>query len=140
MLARVEGRTGTLTFPSGSRNIQPDAAEEPCMDPEHVLLPSCLIATLTWEIELTVLQGQGQMLPATTGLLNRLFVPDSRVLMWAHSTRLTCHPGITRTLDFLRQRFWRAIMDKATRSLLAACSTCGQNKSSTRPRLACSVP
>ena len=133
----------SLTFRPGSRNIKPDAlarlysAEDPCRVPEPILPPSCLVATLTWEIESAVLQAQGQQPDPGTGPPNRLFVPDSvrsRVLTWAHSTKLTCHPGMMRTLDFLRQRFWWATMDADTRSLIAACATCARNKSSTKPR------
>lgn len=38
-----------------------------------------------------------------------MFVPDpvkSQVLSWAHSSKLTCHPGLKQTLAFLKQHFW----------------------------------
>ena len=66
-----------------------------------------------------------------------LFVPDavrSDILQWDHSSRLDCHPGITRTLDSLRHRFWWPTMDQDTRSFVAACATCARSKTSNKPR------
>jgi hypothetical protein len=104
----------TLTYRPGSQNVKPDALsrlyspEDPLTDLETILPPACLIASLTWEVESAVRLAQGQQPDTLTSPPDRLFVPDtvrSRVLAWAHSSRLTCHPGITRTLDFLRRRF-----------------------------------
>ncbi|KAI3365736.1 hypothetical protein L3Q82_000693 [Scortum barcoo] len=65
---------------------------------------------------------------------NRLFVPPSLrsdVLQWAHSSRLTCHPGIQRTIDVVvRQRFWWATMNEDTRGFVKACPVCSRHKSS----------
>ena len=133
----------SLTYRPGSQNGKPDALsrlhspEDRCSDPENILPPACLIATLTWEIESAVRRAQSQQPDPGTGPPNRLFVPDavrSRVLLWAHSSRLTCHPGITRTLDFIRRRFWWSSMDADVRAFIAACATCARNKTSTRSR------
>ena len=106
------------------------------MDPDPILPSTCLLATLVWEIEATVTRAQRHQPDPGTGPPNRLFVPDSvrsKVLLWAHSNRLTCHPGITRTLAFLHQRFWWSTMVPDTQAFIAACPTCAQNKTSTRP-------
>lgn len=129
----------TLTYRPGSRNIKPDAlyrqftAETPS-EPETILPSSCVIASVTWEIESRVLQAQGHDPDPGTGPNNCLFVPDSvrsDVLQWAHSTRLTCHPGVNRTLVFLRKRFWWPTMDKDTKDFVSACMVCARNKTST---------
>lgn len=131
----------TLTYRPGSRNIKPDAlsrqftAETPS-EPETILPSSCVIASVTWEIESRVLQAQGHDPDPGTGPNNCLFVPDSvrsDVLQWAHSTRLTCHPGVNRTLVFLRKRFWWPTMDKDTKDFVSACMVCARNKTSTKP-------
>ena len=133
----------SLTYRPGSQNVKPDALsrlyspENPGTGPETILPPTCLIATLTWEVESAVRLAQRQQPDPGTGPPNRLFVPDtvrSRVLVWAHSSRLTCHPGITCTLDFIRRRFWWSTMDADVCSFIAACATCARNKTSTRPR------
>ena len=67
---------------------------------------------------------------------NLLFVPDavrSRVLVRVHSSKLTCHPGIARTLDFIRCRFvglpWTQTSVRLLSIIVGA-----RNKTSTRPR------
>ena len=132
----------SLTFRPGSQNARADAlsrlhtVEESGSDPDPILPPTCILATITWEIESRVLQAQTQQPDPGSGPPNRLFVPDSvrsQVLEWGHSSHLTCHPGISRTLSFLRQRFWWPSMVDDTRSFIAACPTCARNKTSTRP-------
>ena len=127
----------------GSQNVKPDALsrlyspENPGIGPENILPPTCIIATLTWEVESALRLAQRQQPDPGTGPPNRLFVPDavrSRVLVWAHSSRFTCHPGITHTLDFIRRRFWWSTMDAGVRSFIAACATCARNKTLTCPR------
>ena len=53
--------------------------------------------------------------------------PDS-VLEWAHFSKLTCHPGSRRTLDFIRQHFWCSTMVPDVSAFIAACTVCTQNK------------
>lgn len=56
----------SLTYLPGFRNVKPDAlswqfsAEESSTDPEPILLPSCFIATITWEIESLIRQTEHQ--------------------------------------------------------------------------------
>ena len=105
-------------------------------EPETIVPPSCIIAVLTWEIEATVRQAQTTQPDPGTGPPNCLFVPDSvrsQVLQWAHSSRLTCHPGIHWIISFLKRRFWWPTMDTDTRSFVAACTICSRNKTSNKP-------
>ncbi|KAL1022407.1 hypothetical protein UPYG_G00026550, partial [Umbra pygmaea] len=55
------------------------------------------------------------------------------VLKWAHSSNLTCHPGINRTKAFLCRRFWWPTVHDDVRSFVSACPTCALNKGSTQP-------
>ena len=66
----------------------------------------------------------------------RLFVPDSvrsAVLQWAHASKMSCHPGVARTMALLRRRFWWPAMGDQTRSFVVACPVCAQNKGTNRP-------
>ena len=64
---------------------------------------------------------------------DRLFVPAhlrSDVLQWGHASRLTCHPSIQRTRDFLQQRFWWSSLEEDVQGYFNVCPVCNQNKTS----------
>ena len=72
----------------------------------------------------------------TGGPPNRLFVPESvrsRVLVWGHSSQLACHPGVSRTSQFIRRRFWWPSLEDDVREFVAACEVCARSKTSHRP-------
>ncbi|KAI3358945.1 hypothetical protein L3Q82_014740 [Scortum barcoo] len=105
--------------------FQRDEDVAPC--PDTIISSSHLVAPLTWEIEERVKAAHRRVNLAQPSACpqNRLFVPPSLrsddVLQWAHSSRLTCHPGIQRTIDVVRQRFWWATMNEDTRGFVKAC-------------------
>ena len=73
----------SLTYRPGSQNVKPDALsrlyspENPSTGPKNILPPTCIIATLTWEVESTVRLAQRQQPDPGTGPPNQLFVPDT---------------------------------------------------------------
>ncbi|KAI3370656.1 hypothetical protein L3Q82_007222 [Scortum barcoo] len=96
-----------LTYHPGSRNIKPDAlsrqfsVEEKVQEEENILTTSRVIAAITWDIENAAPAGSTAAARPRQGPPGRLFVPDavrSQVLQWAHSSKLSCHPGINRTI------------------------------------------
>ncbi len=131
-----------LTYRPGSRNVKPDALsrlfekEETVAEPDTIIPRTCIIGAAIWEIEgevRTALQNQPDPGNAPPG---RLFVPLSvrpSVLQWGHSSRLSCHPGVARTLAFLRRRFWWPEMRTDVQTFVSACPVCAQNKGSNRP-------
>uniref|UniRef100_A0A672F8Z2 Gypsy retrotransposon integrase-like protein 1 n=1 Tax=Salarias fasciatus TaxID=181472 RepID=A0A672F8Z2_SALFA len=129
----------TLTYRPGSRNVKPDAlsrqfsVEEPSDETASILPKTCILASLTWEIEGQVRDALNQHPDPGNGPPGTLFVPDSvrsQVLQWAHSSRIFCHPSVSRTLEVLRQRFWWPRMINDTREFIAACTICARNKTS----------
>ncbi|KAJ7990036.1 hypothetical protein DPEC_G00310690 [Dallia pectoralis] len=99
----------------GSQNGKPDALsrvfskEETRKTPETILPLRRVVGALQWGIEGKVRAAlRGDPGPGN-GPPGRLFVPEGTrpaVLEWGHSSKLTCHPGVARTMSFLRRRFW----------------------------------
>ncbi|KAK7940550.1 hypothetical protein WMY93_003876 [Mugilogobius chulae] len=132
----------TLTYRPGSKNCKPDALSR-LYSPVHensvpgTILPhSCVVAAAHWEIENAVTEAQRTEPDPGCGPPNRLFVPStvrSQVLQWAHSTKLSCHPGIQRTMTFIKQKFWWPTMGADIREFVSACDICARSKPSHLP-------
>ncbi|KAK7938999.1 hypothetical protein WMY93_002325 [Mugilogobius chulae] len=96
----------TLTYRLGSRNVKPDSlsrqfSSSDSPDTMETVLPlSCVVASLTWEIESIVKDAQ----------------------------RTEPDPGIGRTLALLKRHFWWPNMDGDTRDFVSACTICARGK------------
>ncbi len=76
-------------------------------------------------------------------VLTTVSVPEavrSQVLQWAHSSQFACHPGIHRTLQLVKQRFWRPSMTADTRAFVLACTVCAHGRSYHWPTLPLTSP
>ncbi|KAI3353355.1 hypothetical protein L3Q82_019890 [Scortum barcoo] len=103
---------------------------------ENILPTSRVIAAITWDIENAVLRAQQQQPDPGQGPPGRLFVPGavrSQVLQWAHSSKLSCHPGINRTISLIKRHFWWRNMEADIRGFVQACTVCARGKSSHQP-------
>nr|XP_008302615.1 PREDICTED: uncharacterized protein LOC103374318 [Stegastes partitus] len=113
LLATVTDRTRPLSMIiSGNHRETIQMMYAPPQDSEAVdpIIPeSRFVGAATWEIESVVREVQKESPDPRGGPPDRLFVPPSarsQVLQWGHSSKLTCHPEVNRTLLFLRQWFW----------------------------------
>ncbi|KAG5278113.1 hypothetical protein AALO_G00095330 [Alosa alosa] len=131
-----------LSYRPGSKNVKPDAlsrrfsSSEHPQDPDTVLPAHCVVGAAQLQIESIVAAAQSSDSGPSQCPTNRLFVPSSvrsQVLLWGHSSQLSCHPGIRRTLAFIDRRFWWPTMREDVRNFVLACSVCAQNKTSTQP-------
>ena len=129
----------SLSYRPGSKNLKPDALSRQYQpdalssQPENILPSTCVIRSVTWEVEEKVKRSLTEHPAPSSCPSGRLFVSASlrsQVLQWGHSSRLACHPGVRRTLALLRQRFWWPSMQEDTREFVAACPTCSQYKGS----------
>uniref|UniRef100_A0A3B3HJF8 Gypsy retrotransposon integrase-like protein 1 n=1 Tax=Oryzias latipes TaxID=8090 RepID=A0A3B3HJF8_ORYLA len=132
----------SITYRPGSRNIKPDALSRQFCDTEHpktttsILPETCIIGNLIWDIETKVIQAQGEEPDHPTPPNGTLYVPASvrsAVITWAHTSRIACHGGVTRTLHLIRRRFFWPSMNKDVREYITACSTCARSKTSNSP-------
>ena len=129
----------SLSYRPGSKNAKADALSR-LFDPDsaprlpsYILPPSCVVGAVTWGIEQRVREANINCHVPDGCPPNRLFVSvplRSQVIHWAHTSRVSCHPGIRRTLFVVRQRFWWPSMEGEVREYVMACAVCAQNKSS----------
>ena len=134
----------SLSYRPGSRNVKPDALsrlydpEPVAKEPEPILPLTCVVGAVTWQIENEVKQANGEAPPPCGCPENRLFVPvDLRpqVIHWAHTSLLSCHPGVRRTMFAISRRFWWPVMEPQVREYVEACSVCARNKTSSGARM-----
>ncbi|KAI3353673.1 hypothetical protein L3Q82_004917 [Scortum barcoo] len=61
----------------------------------------------------------------------------SKVIHWAHTSLLTCHPGTKRTVFVVQQRFWwcRSLAKGDVKEYIVACSVYTRSKASRQVRM-----
>ena len=128
----------SISFKPGAQNVRADALSRqfhepssPSQAPETILPASCFIGAVTWEIEAQVTQAQVDEPDPGGGPSNRLFVPTTmrpKVLEWGHTSLFSGHPGVRRTEELIRRRFWWPSLHADTQSFVAACDCCARNK------------
>uniref|UniRef100_A0A671YIT6 Gypsy retrotransposon integrase-like protein 1 n=1 Tax=Sparus aurata TaxID=8175 RepID=A0A671YIT6_SPAAU len=134
----------SLSYRPGSRNVKPDVLsrlfdpEPEAKEPETILPLTHVVGAVTWPIETEVKRAIGGA-PSPSGCpANRLFVPTElrpQVIHWAHTTQLSCHPGVKRTMFVISRRFWWPSMETEVREYVEACSVCARNKMSSGARM-----
>ena len=131
-----------LSYRPGSKNGKPDALSRLFEDEGHdkaddpILPVSCFVGAITWDIEHKVMRANLEGVTPAGVPPRRLFVPQElrgQVIHWAHSALLSCHPGVTRTIFVIRQRFWWPGMREDVLEYVSACPVCCRNKTSRKP-------
>ena len=104
---------------------------------ENILPLNCVVGAVSWPIENEVKHANGGA-PSPNGCPdNRLYVPAElrpQVIHWAHTSLLSCHPGVKRTMYVISRRFWWPAMETEVREYIEACSVCARNKTSSKAR------
>uniref|UniRef100_A0A8C6PAB7 Gypsy retrotransposon integrase-like protein 1 n=3 Tax=Nothobranchius TaxID=28779 RepID=A0A8C6PAB7_NOTFU len=131
----------TLSYRPGSKNIKPDALsrqyQQDCRSTEvpgttTIVPPVLVLGANRWALERRVKSAVSGTIPIPDGCPpNCLFVPSSlrpAVLKWGHSSRLACHPGMTRTAFLVAQRFWWPTMSSDIRAFVSSCPVCASAK------------
>lgn len=132
----------SISYRPGSKNIKPDSlsrqfsTDEDQQEPATILPPSCVIGAVTWEIEDIVKRAQVQEPDPRHPPQSTIYVPSSvraRLIQWFHSSKLSCHPGSSRTTALITCRFWWPSLHMDVREFVLACSICARNKSTNQP-------
>ncbi|XP_077391754.1 E3 ubiquitin-protein ligase TRIM62-like [Festucalex cinctus] len=94
----------SLTYRPGSKNVKADALsrihdpETTATEPEPILPRDCIVGAMSWQVEEDVKEALQDTIVPKECPPRRLYVPEglrAQVINWAHTSRLSCHPGIT---------------------------------------------
>ncbi|KAL6468355.1 hypothetical protein MHYP_G00240320 [Metynnis hypsauchen] len=99
--------------------------------PEPIIPAPRILAPLRWSLETAIREAQQREPDPGDGPAGKLYVPASvrqQALRWGHASPFTGHPGVARTLDFLRRRFWWPSMERDVRAFIVSCETCARCK------------
>ncbi len=90
----------------------------------------------TWEIESKVCTALQRVIPPPGCAPSHLFVSESLRsdgICWGHCSKLACHPGVSRTMFLIKQRFWWQSMALDIRLFVLAYLVCATSKTSNLP-------
>lgn len=134
----------SLSYRPGSQNVKSDALsrlfdpEPVAKEPKRILPLTYAVGVVSCQIESEVKLANGEVRSQSECPENRLFVPvglHSKVIHLAHSSLLSCHPGVRQTMFDISRRFrWPAIESEVW-EYVGACLVCARNKASTQPHM-----
>lgn len=129
----------SVTYQPGSKNGKADALSriyetlEPAACPELILPPSILVTPVQWDILEEIEQAHSSEAPPLTCPPSKMFVHSSlhqRVIQWTHESLSSGHPGIHRTSQLLRQRFWWLSFSSDVEGYVKSCLAGAQSRTS----------
>ena len=140
----------TLSYRPGSKNGKPDALSRqflPNNQEEDIgpIIPSKrIVAPVRWGIETGVRRALQQDPDPGPAPDDKMFIPRrarSEFLQWGHSSHFKAYPGVQRSLEFLRRRFWWPEMEREVKDRCNLFYLCPkQRPSSASSRVALTTP
>ncbi|KAK3539896.1 hypothetical protein QTP70_015801 [Hemibagrus guttatus] len=129
----------TVTYRPGSKNGKADAlsrqfesANDPSK-PEPILLATALLAPVRWDFMEEIRRAHADEPPPASCPPDRTFVPQlfrQQVMQWVHEAPSSGHPGIHRSTQLTRRRFWWPSLGSDVEEYVLACPTCAQSRTS----------
>ncbi len=132
----------SIFYRTGFKNIKPDALSlvfdrsERLSSPEFIVPQKIVGSMETWEIESKVCTALQRVIPPPGCAPSHLFVSESLRsdgICWGHCSKLACHPGVSRTMFLIKQRFWWQSMALDIRLFVLAYLVCATSKTSNLP-------
>ncbi|KAK3553596.1 hypothetical protein QTP70_005767, partial [Hemibagrus guttatus] len=129
----------TVTYRPGSKNGKADALSrgfETTSEPtqiEPILPVTAILAPARWNLMEEIQRAHTNEPPPAGCLPNRIFVPPQfrlQVMQWVHEAPSSGHPGIQRSTQLVRHRFWWPSLTSDVEEHVRACSTCAQTRTS----------
>ncbi|KAK3517148.1 hypothetical protein QTP86_003930, partial [Hemibagrus guttatus] len=129
----------TVTYRPGSKNGKADAlsrqfesANDPSK-PEPILPATALLAPVRWDLMEEIRRAHTDEPPPASCPPDRTFVPQlfrQQVMQWVHEAPSSGHPGIHRSTQLTRRRFWWPSLGSDVEEYVLACPTCAQSRTS----------
>ncbi len=129
----------TVTYRPGSSNVKADALSRLDERTNHIegeenIIPeSLLVAPVRWDIETEINLANAERPPPPDCPPHLTSVPEQlrdKLLHQVHDTPSSGHPGITTTVQLLKNRFWLPSMTRDTAIFVNNCTACSTSKPS----------
>ncbi|KAK3548528.1 hypothetical protein QTP70_013378 [Hemibagrus guttatus] len=131
--------TDHLTYRPGSKNGKADALSrqfETANDPgkpELILPATAILAPVHWDLMEEIRRAHTDEPPPAGCPPDRTFMPQlfrQQVMQWVHEAPSSRHPGIHRSTQLTRRRFWWPSLGSDVEEYVCACPTCAQARTS----------
>ncbi|KAK3517667.1 hypothetical protein QTP70_015162 [Hemibagrus guttatus] len=127
----------TVTYRPGSKNFKADALSrqfevdnEPAQ-PDVILPATVILAPVQWNLVEEIRRAHTNEPPPAGCPPTKIFMPlhfRQQVMQWVH--RAPRHPGIRRSTQLVRNRFWWASLGSDVEEYIRSCPTCVQARTS----------
>ncbi|KAK3531229.1 hypothetical protein QTP70_015226, partial [Hemibagrus guttatus] len=128
-----------VTYRPGSKNGKADALSrrfETASDPvlvEPILPATAILALVWWNLVEEIQRSHADDPPPAGCPPTKIFVPPPfrlQVMQWIHEAPISGHPGIRRTTQLVRRRFWWLSLASDVEGYIRSCPTCAQARTS----------
>ncbi|KAK3534434.1 hypothetical protein QTP86_015214 [Hemibagrus guttatus] len=128
-----------VTYHPGSKNDKADAlsrqfeADDEPTQPDVILPATAILAPVQWNLIEEIRRAHTDELPPAGCPPTKLFVPlhfRQQVMQWVHEAPSSGHPGIRRSTQLVRNRFWWSSLGSDVEEYVRSCPTCAQARTS----------
>ncbi|KAK3517343.1 hypothetical protein QTP70_004487 [Hemibagrus guttatus] len=129
----------TVTYLPGSKNGKADALSrqfevdnEPAQ-PDVILPATAILAPVQWNLVEEIRRAHTDEPPPAGCPPTKIFIPlhfRQQVMQWVHKAPSSGHPGIRRSTQLVRNRFWWSSLGSDVEEYVRSCPTCVQARTS----------
>ncbi|KAK3539355.1 hypothetical protein QTP70_003840 [Hemibagrus guttatus] len=129
----------SVTYRPGSKNCKADAlsrqfeASSKPVQPDLILPVTAILAPVRWSLMEEIQRAHANEPPSAGCPATKVFVPlqfRRQVMQWVHEAPSSSHPGIRRSIQLARRRFWWPSLGRYVERYVQACPTCTQSRAS----------
>ncbi|KAK3542089.1 hypothetical protein QTP86_013387 [Hemibagrus guttatus] len=129
----------SVTYRPGSKNCKVDAlsrqfkVQSEAVQPDLILPAAAILAPVRWSLMEKIHQAHADEPPPAGCPVTKVFVSlqfRQQVMQWVHKAPSSGHPGIRRSTQLARHRFWWPSLGTDVEMYFQACPTCAQSLAS----------